>query len=154
MSTPTITPHAPANAPHPSRIVVEFRAKLHTVDGTRRVRIPALTPRHVIQGDRLYVTAGSVAGRAELLHLTETLAPLDRPRLTHVSGEFVGTFRIDLGTHAAYREAREHKSTETRHWYATAPTDRTEGLLEMEERVHADVLAIFARHDAAEGVTL
>lgn len=137
------------SAPDPSRIVCEFRGKIHTIDGTRYVRIPALTASHAVTGDRVYVTDGAVKGRADLLHVNERLAPLDTPRLTHVSGEFIATIRVDLGTHEAYREAQGHKGAETRAWYDAPREERSEGLLAMEERVHADVLAIFAAHDTA-----
>lgn len=137
------------SVPEPSRIVCEFRGKITTIDGTRYVRIPALTARHAVTGERIYVTDGAVKGRADLLHVNDRLAPLDSPRLTHVSGEFIATVRVDLGTHKAYREAQGHKGTENRAWYNAPRDERGEGLLEMEERVHAEVLAIFAAHDPA-----
>lgn len=133
----------------PSRIIVEFKAKIITHgDGPRAVRIPVLTARHAITGDRLYVTDNAVAARANLIHHNDTTRALeDLPRMVHVSGEFIGTFRIDLGTHAEHRAATAlRREMEWAFWNAPY-TERTEGLAAYENRKHAAILGCFAPVD-------
>jgi hypothetical protein len=134
--------------PNPSHIVAEFRGKLRTIDGVPHIRIPALTPSHVVVGERMHVTAPGITARAELLHVNERWAPLDTPRLTHVSGDYIATVRVDLGTRPGYLAARDAKAAIVAPFYTTPYAERAETLTGMEERAHAAVLAAFAAHDS------
>lgn len=132
-----------------SRIVVEFKGKITTIEGVPYVRIPVLTPSHVVEGDRMWATANAITVRANLLHVNDTFRPIaEVARLTHVSGEFIGTFRIDLGTHEAFKAARDTKDAIVSKWWDTSREDRTLSMMDMEEYAHASVLAVFATFDA------
>jgi hypothetical protein len=128
-------------------IICEIRGKVRVIEGARCVRIPALTPSHVIVGERIEVTATGITARAELLQLNERWMPLDAPRIEHVSGDYIATVRVNLGTRRGFRAAREAKAAIDSEFYATAYDDRTESLSEMEARKCAAILAAFAAHD-------
>ena len=126
-----------------SSIVAEFKGKIHTAeDGTRYVHVPVLTSSHVVQGDRMHYTDRSLPEYARGIGLSDGLRRIDSPRMTHVSGEFIGTFRVDLGSRAAIIAARKVKESIVSEWYAARDAGTTtEGLLDMENRAHAAYLA-------------
>lgn len=124
-------------------IIVEFKGKIHTSDdGTRYVAVPVLTSSHVVQGDRMDYTDRSLPEYARGIGLSDGLRPVDSPRMTHVSGDFIGTFRIDLGSRKGIRAARAAKASIVSEWYAARDNgERSESLLDMENRAHAAYLA-------------
>jgi hypothetical protein len=124
-------------------IIVEFKGKIHTSeDGIRYVSVPVFTSSHVVQGDRAHYTDRALPEYARGIGLSDGLRRIDSPRMTHVSGEFIGTFRVDLGSRRAIIAARKVKESIVSEWYAARDAgERSEGMLAMEERAHAAYLA-------------
>ncbi|QIK64606.1 hypothetical protein G7068_16285 [Leucobacter viscericola] len=89
-----------------SSVVVEFRARIREVDGVKYVSVPKLTQSHVIQGDKATYTPTSLVLAAALLRLSQGARRVDSPMLEHVSGDFIGTFRVRLGTWGVVRAAQ------------------------------------------------
>lgn len=124
--------------------ILEFKAKITThEDGTRFVQIPAMGAGHVFHGDRSDITDPGIRGRLELLGLSQGYRSIDNPALEHVSGNFIGTFRVNIRTFKHLRAARAAKAAITESFYATPFEERAERLMDMEERAHAAVLEAF-----------
>ena len=119
---------------------VQFKGKITEYNGKRYVTIPALNRSHMTERDNME-TDLSIHGRAELLRLTG-LTELNHPRLTHVSGDFIGTFRADIGTHKNLRAARDVKERLWKEWDAM-PRESRGSLLDYEDRMFAAVLECF-----------
>jgi hypothetical protein len=135
-----------------SRIVVQFKGKITMIDGVRYVKVPRLTPSHVIQGERLHVTATAITARADLLHVNDGFRSIaDMPRTTHVSGQFIGTFQIDLGTRPGHLEADQRKREILKAAYNVYDSTSGDGrgaLLNVAYgEADAAVIAAFAEHD-------
>lgn len=128
-------------------IIVEFKGKIHTAeDGTRCVAVPVLTSSHVVQGDRMHYTDRALPEYARGIGLSDGLRRIDSPRMTHVSGNFIGTFRVDLGTRKGIIAARKAKQDIVTAWYDTPRENHTESLLDMENRAHAAYLVELDAH--------
>lgn len=96
----------------------------------------------------MYVTDKSIEGRARLIGAYDRLVSLEHPRLTHISGDFIATISIDLGTRRGQRAAQEVKTSINNEFWNACSEGRTESMLAMEERAHLAVLATLAEYDS------
>lgn len=118
-----------------TNLILQFKAKI--TNG--QVKIPALNTSHVIQGDKLYYTERSLQIAAQELGLFNGLRPIETPRLEHISGDFIGTFRIDLGTFKQRKAATKAKQAIVNDGWKPG----TETLADYETRIHKAVLAAY-----------
>lgn len=121
-------------------VIVEFKGKIVDIDGVKYVKVPEFEPHHVTQGDKADYTPRSLTAAQELLRLRgSSLARVDHPRLTHVSGDFIGTFTANLGTFKQQKAARHARET----FFATDWDRDTETLWQYEGRAYNAVLEAF-----------
>lgn len=122
-------------------VIAEFRARIRTIDGVQYVQVPKLTPSHVVQGDKLSYTGASLTLAQELLRLGQGARRVDHPMLEHVSGDYLGTFRVNLGTWKTVRAAQAAKAEAMGGGWDSA----RERLGEYEDRLHRAALAVFVK---------